>query len=386
MQNKRFEIWVYILVILFSALFIYFGNKKMTSEKMYMAEGASTNSVVAIVESIVDIKTESIQSSGQYSFNTKDILFEAKIQNGQRKGEIVSGLQNINAYMMVVPKEIEVGDKVILFEISTASYGTDWVYGEYVRSDALMGLAIVFAVLLIIFGRSKGVKTLVSLLFTIMAIFYVFVPAVLAGKNIYLWAIIICVYTIVMTLILVSGLERKTLAASIGCFSGLAVSGFLVWFMDLFLGLTGIVNEESVYLIMMNPEQPLNLKAIVFAAILIGAMGAIMDVAMSIASSLNEIAMHSEKPRFSELVKSGMTIGRDIMGTMANTLILAYIGGSLTLVLLLITYTSGWIDLLNREMVVIEVLQSLVGSMGILFTLPLTTFVSAFLYTHHKTK
>jgi uncharacterized membrane protein len=154
--------------------------------------------------------------------------------------------------------------------------------------------------------------------------------------------------------------------------------------MDKVLELSGILDEDSVYLTYLPTENPIDLRAIIFAAILIGAMGAIMDVSMSIASSLWEIKEESASPTRGSLFKSGMNIGRDVLGTMANTLILAYIGSSLSVVLLLSVYSSSVLYLFNREMIVVEILQSLVGSFGLLFAMPLTSLVSAFLYTEKK--
>jgi uncharacterized membrane protein len=162
---------------------------------------------------------------------------------------------------------------------------------------------------------------------------------------------------------------------------GVFVSGILTTSMDKLLKLTGLVNEESMYLTRINPKHPIDLKAIIFAAILIGAIGAIMDVSMSIAASLAELQEKLEYTPFSLLVKSGISIGKDIMGTMANTLILAYIGSSLSVVLLLVSYNSSLLELLNKEMIVVEILQALIGSIGILFTMPLTSVVCAYLYT-----
>jgi uncharacterized membrane protein len=135
--------------------------------------------------------------------------------------------------------------------------------------------------------------------------------------------------------------------------------------MDRTLALTGVLSEESVYLTYLPMETPIDLKAIIFAAIVIGAIGAIMDVAMSISSALWEIAGTSESASFETLFRSGINIGRDVMGTMANTLILAYIGSSLSVVLLISVYSSSLLYLLNREMIVVEILQALVGSFGI---------------------
>ena len=129
---------------------------------------------------------------------------------------------------------------------------------------------------------------------------------------------------------------------------------------------------------------PIDLKAIIFAAILIGALGAIMDVSMSISSSLWEVKEKSGATSFNTLFRSGMNIGRDVMGTMANTLILAYIGSSLSIVLLLSAYSTSLIYLLNREMIVVEILQALVGSFGILFAMPLTSFICAIIYKENS--
>jgi uncharacterized membrane protein len=183
-----------------------------------------------------------------------------------------------------------------------------------------------------------------------------------------------------MTLLIVSGTGKKTTAAAFGCLGGLFVSGILTVIMDGALKLTGMVDEESVYLTYLNTESPIDLRAVIFASILIGALGAVMDVAMSISSSLKEISDKMKGTSFSVLFKSGITIGRDIMGTMANTLILAYIGSSMSVVLLIIAYNNSMRLMFNREMIVVEILQALVGSLGILATIPLTSFIGGIVY------
>lgn len=130
----------------------------------------------------------------------------------------------------------------------------------------------------------------------------------------------------------------------------------------------------------LNSADPVDLKAIIFSAIIIGALGAIMDVAMDIASALNELAATTAEPTRKMLLQAGNNIGRDILGMMSNTLILAYIGGSLTIVLLFFAYNHSLLYLLNKEMVVVEILQAVIGSFGILFTIPFTSFICSRLY------
>ena len=383
-QKKRKQPYWFIGLMIFSVLFIYFGHKianqnetVFNSSDKGLVEKSKIIEVIKVVESTYPVGDGT-------EVTVQDILFEAEITSGPLKGTVVEALQSLNQYFMVLPKPVEAGDKVLLYNVSSEQYQVDWAYGEYIRTDALLILGLIFAMLLVLYGRKKGLQTLISLVFTVLAIFMVFIPAVLSGQNIYIWTIVICLFITVMTLLTVSGVNVKTQAAIIGCMSGIFGAALLVLIMDQFLSLTGIVDEDSIYLLLMNPDKPIDLKGIFFGAIIIGAMGAIMDVSMSISSALYEINEKYAARGFKELVESGISIGRDIMGTMANTLVLAYIGSSLSIVLLLITYNPSLIDLLNRELVVLEILQALIGSMGILLTLPLTAIVSAFLYTRIK--
>lgn len=219
-----------------------------------------------------------------------------------------------------------------------------------------------------------------------MAVFLVFIPSVLSGYNIYLSSILICAYVILMTLAIVGGFNKKSAAAALGCFSGVLISGALTLMMGGILHINGMTDEHSFYLFNVNPTNPIDLKGVVFAAIIIGAMGAIMDVSISIASSLWELFEQVENPTAGQLIRSGFAIGRDMMGTMSNTLILAYIGSSLSLVLLLMAYSPPLLSLLNREMIVSELLQTLVGGVGILCTIPMTSFICSMMYTRRHIK
>lgn len=380
-QKKKSGGWVYVLTIILSILFIFIGNKVTSKNMTVFGETSEVNVVRAKIVEILDtIETETEMSSETTIIN-RDIIFKADITSGPLKGEIVQGIQTINSYFVVSSREISIGDKVLLYEYYNDEYQIPWVFGEYARTDELIVLGAIFAFLLILFGRKKGLQTLISLSFTVLAVFFVFVPSILSGQNIYLWTMIVSVFVIAMTLIIVSGISQKTLAASIGCLCGVVFSAIMVLVMDYFLKLTGLVDQDSVYLLMLNPDNPIDLKGVFFGSIVIGAMGAIMDVSMSISSALFEMKEKYAANSFSQLVSSGMEIGRDIMGTMANTLVLAYIGSSLSVVLLLITYNPSLLDLMNREMVVIEILQALIGSLGILMTLPLTAIVSGLLYS-----
>ena len=305
--------------------------------------------------------------------------------DGEHKGEIVEALQLLDANSSINYSKLKVGEKIYLYKHATDEE-TIWYADQYDRASGLIILGVIFIAFVLFFGRKKGVNTIIALVFTCLSIFMVYIPAILKGGNIYVWSIITCLYIGVSTLLIVQGATRKSFAAMIGCLTGTAISGILTVIMSEILSLTGVLNEESLYLYYMNSENPIDLKAIIFGSIIVGAIGAIMDVSIDIASSLNEVINASEEPTFEKTVKAGFEIGRDIIGTMANTLVLAYIGSSLSCTLLTVSYSGSLTYLLNREAIIVEMLQALVGSLGIFATIPLTTYISAFLYLKHDKK
>lgn len=381
-KQKKLNSIMYIITVIFSVIFIFAGNRIFT-QKSVLWQGQNGLAEKARIIEIKSIDTDEYSLGEGTSMSTITVNFKAEILSGEYKGKIVSGIQNIDNFSPYVTKQIEKGDKVLLThdEGDNIDISRDWIYSEMLRTDKLMILMVAFLLLILLFGGKKGVNTIVSLGFTCLAIFGVFVPSVLAGANIYITSVIICLYTIIMTLVIVNGCDKKTLSAIIGCFSGVLLAGVITIIMNKILHLTGVLDETSIHITLLDTEKPIDLLGIIFGSIIIGAMGAVMDVSMSISSSLYELSKKVENADFYMLIGSGFTIGRDIMGTMANTLVLAYIGSSLSSVLLLIIYNPNILSLMNREMVVVEILQALVGSIGILFTIPFTSFIAAFLYS-----
>ncbi len=366
---KKKKIIIYALTIILSVAFIYFGRQIAMQGYPEWEDPAEEPMTVKITE----IVSETVNADETV------IVVDAKVLDGELKGETITADQTIYANYYPQQEPVSVGDRVLVFA-NTYTEGMDWSMLEYYRSDSILILGIVFAAIILVFGRIKGVNTLISLLFTVLAVFAVFVPSVLSGQNIYLWSIITCIYTIVMTMLLINGADKKSFAAGMGCFLGVAIAGILTLIMDKILMLTGMLNEDTLYLQMIQTQTPIDLKGIIFAAIIIGAMGAIMDVAMDISSSLNELRTNIPDISSRKLIQSGFNIGRDVMGTMANTLVLAYIGSSLSTTLLLVAYNVTFVELMNMELIVVELLQALVGSIGMLMAIPMTSFICAAIY------
>lgn len=370
-----------IVTVLVSALLV-FAAYFFVSDGGSVFKGEMEGSVIrARVIRIVDVKTNNV--SGENEFVT--VTFKAQALNTELKGQTLDVVQEIDKAYAFSPRQVEQNDKVLV-ESYTQNGVRQFYFGDFIRITPLLWLLAIFCILIVVFAKMQGFKTVISLGFTCVAVFVVLIPAILNGHNIYFWSILVSIYITVMTLSIISGYNLKSLCAVIGCISGVFSSGLVVLVMDKFLNMTGLLEEESIYLYQLYPDNPINLKAIIFAMIIVGALGAVMDVSMSISSSLYELKQKSPSISSKELMKSGFTIGRDMMGTMANTLVLAYIGSSLTCVLLLVSYNASLEQVINKEMIVAEILQALAGSLGMLLTLPLTSAVCAAVYYKKEEK
>ncbi|MDR1465379.1 MAG: YibE/F family protein [Oscillospiraceae bacterium] len=377
---------VYALTLAAAVAFLLLGSRAAMGDREIFGAAMERDFLRAKVLTVGKAQEEAGDHvDGQGNANTVTFIpFEAKIKSGAQKGETLACVQEINNMFALQSPPVKAGDAVLLDVMETEGGELSYLFFDYVRTSPLIFLAVLFAALVIAFGRRKGFNTVLSLVLTILAIFIVLVPAVLTGHNIYTWSLMICVFIVLTNLLLVQGASTKSLTAALGCVGGVAVSGLLMLLMDKPMHITGLLDEESVFLIQITPDHPINLKATVFSMILIGSVGALMDVTMSIASALQEIREKEPNLPARELMRSGFAIGKDMIGTMANTLVLAYIGGSMSVILLLIHYTTGLTQLLNREMIAVEILQSLAGSLSVVAVIPLTSFICSVFYRQRK--
>lgn len=391
-RKKKFDVKkaiVWVITVMLSLTIIFVGNKVVMKDAAIFVNSGSDTVVRGEVTEVMDSGSDMLDLGESNMYENSWVGFKCEIKNGDYKGEVVDAIQTIDSLYAGSQyiKPVEAGDDVMLvYSEDDAMSETPWQFSDYYRFGSIFILTCIFMALILLIGRWKGVNTLLSLVFTFCFVFMVFVPAVMAGYNAYLWSIITCVFTIVMTLLLINSTSRKTLATIIGCISGTLIAGFVTVIMSQMMGLTGFTDEHSYYLTMLDTQNPIDLKAVIFAAIIIGAVGAIMDVAMDISSSLNELSEHVPDITFGQLCKSGMNIGRDIMGTMANTLVLAYIGSSLSCIMILLTYAASVMDLLNREIIIVELLTAIAGSLALLLTVPCTVITCGVLYIGRRKK
>jgi uncharacterized membrane protein len=378
--STRADRILYAVTILFSILFLVGGYRLATRNGPVLGQNMDGDDIQYRARITEIVSSSDIYSQYSDSIAERRTVAYAELLSGPDKGSRILVTEVQDSSSLSLQAHCAVGDKLFVQQQENEYGELQWYTVNYIRSDWLYLLGGAFVLLVLLFGGRKGVRTILSLGLTCLAIFAVLIPLIIAGYNIYWTAIVICLFTIVMTLALVSGWSVKSLAAGIGCSGGVLIAGLITILSVSQLHMTGIVDDDSLMLLFINEENPIDLRGIVFAAIIIGAVGATMDVGMDIASSLTEIYRKNPDIRALELVRSGFTIGRDIMGTMSNTLVLAYIGSGLHVTMLFMTYHNNLQQVLSIEMITSEVLQALAGSIGIVFTIPTTTFATSFLF------
>lgn len=383
-QNRR-QIMRFVaellIVSVIALIFIIVGHKMCD----YTPGGVGEVGVESakIVE-MVDEKEEDIDG-----LKTTVIVFKAELLSGEQKGQIIEMEQMITDVTIDKPNPVEKGDRILVSNTDLMENGTEtsqWYYLQQNRIPGMLWLGGIFFVLVLIIGKLKGLTTIISLAFTGAAVFAVYIPAILSGKNVYLTTIIITVFIIFASLIILNGCNKKTWCAIVGNLGGIVVTGALALIVNTALKITGMVDEDYVFLAALGDGASVDLRAIVWSSIIIGSLGAIMDVSMSIASAMQELAMEMKDRSFKRMVASGMNIGRDAIGTMTTTLVLAYAGGSIASILLFTLNNRNLLVLMNFEMVVVEVIQAIVGSLGILLAVPITVFVAAGLFNRKQKK
>lgn len=298
---------------------------------------------------------------------------EIRILEGDYKDTVIVVDNYIDAYNMVVEK----GYYVLLYlDVSTDGELQAAFILEIVRERYLFYLVAAFALLLIVLGGFKGLKVILTLVLTGLAVLKVLLPLTMRGYPPVLVSVSICVAVIVMTLLIINGINKKSMSAIIGTTGGVLVAGAIALMVGTAARLTGMGNEYAQLLMYTPSAISFDFRGLLFAGIILGSMGAVMDVSMSIASAMHEI--ETIKPGISpkELIRSGMNVGRDVMGTMSNTLILAYAGGSLHLMLLFSVYEVPFNEIINKDIIASEVLRAMAGSIGLLFVIPLTAIVA----------
>lgn len=335
----------------------------------------ATAKITAVDNSV--IKSSGLIQSGEQSCTLL-------IEDGIFQGQEMTGV-NFLSGSLEKDKIYKVGDRALV----TISYEGDEinsvVMSDHYRLDKEIILLLAFALLLIIVAGRNGILAIFSFLITIMTIWKILVPAYLKGYSPVWTGILITVFITVMIIFFVYGFDKKTVTASMGSLLGIFTTCILgMIFTDLFK-INGAVMPDSESLLY-SGFQHLDLTAIFMSSIFIGASGAMMDLSVDITSAVGEVVEKKPEISWKEAAKSGMNVGRAAMGTMTTTLLLAYSGGYITLLMVFMAQGTPTDHILNYKYVAAEILDTVVGSFGLVTVAPFTAFVAGLVLTKRTKK
>lgn len=372
--KKRKDIKRGLVIIIISILFFAFLHYFSNIQKLELVNRKGTSYEKAVVTEILQ---DNIQEDGSRIGYQK---VKVKILSGKLKGQIKEATSfagnlygaNCTVGMKVIVNINQHEDNIL---ISVYSYDRSKVIYAFVG----MFLAILWAI-----GGKKGLKSAIALIFTFICIIYLFLPMLYKGYSPFLSAVILIILITIVSLYLIDGISKKSVAAMIGTTLGVIIAGVLAFLFGKFAGISGYNVSQIEELVFIANNTKLQIGGILFAGILIASLGAVMDVSMSIASTLSEIYSHNNDMSVKELFKSGINVGRDMMGTMSNTLILAFTGGSINTLILNYAYDLRYNQIINMYDIGIEIMQGVSGSIAVILSVPLVSLIAALILTYKK--
>ena len=383
-----------LLGILIMIMVFSFSIVKADEEETETAETEKTAEVTGTEEkkeeqtitSEENVKAKVIEAGDTYerengSGGTETVQdVKVKILEGKNKDEKFSATYVLTYDLdnKIVGYKLREGNTVFV-GVSEENGNVKVTIQDIVREKYLIGLVVFFFASIILIGRKKGLKSILGLVITILAIFFILVATIFKGYNAIIVSIGTCFLIIVLTFAIIGGWNKKTFSAALGTLGGVVLAGVIASIKGYLAQLSGAGKEEAIMLSVASKDVVFNFRELLFAEIIVSALGACMDVGMSISSSLSELKMKNPSITAKELFKSGMNIGGDMIGTMTNTLILSFIGSSLVLVLLYMSSSIKFIDVINIEAIATEAVCAIAGSIGIVYTVPITAIIYAFM-------
>ncbi|MCL1989798.1 MAG: YibE/F family protein [Defluviitaleaceae bacterium] len=307
------------------------------------------------------------------------ILYEVEILRGSFSGEVLEATYHINSLAHV---HFDIGDRVSvrIFEFEGEFMVVEVRYPE--RTELLLGAIGLFLIFLCLIGGKRGMLAAMGLVFTVVCVIFLLIPLIIAGFPVVQMTLIVLMLVTFSTVTLLAGLSVKSMAAILGTLSGIGLAA-------LFAHLTGNLIHVSGYNMgnyraIMHLSDGAQISGLFVSSVLVAAIGAIMDASMSVASAMGEVKSAHGNISAIALFKAGFNVSRDVIGTMSSTLILAFIGGSLSMMIFIYTTDVSLNQFMNNPFIAMEIVKGIAGSFGIMLAAPLTAVISAKLLTMKK--
>lgn len=369
MSKKVVRYLIYILLVCVFAIFVFKLNQTEKTELV-----VRTGQTFEKAE-VTEILQDNLNSNGTRVGEQK---VRVKMLTGARKGEKLD-VTSSSGYLFGAA--CTVGMKVVVMQSVAGETTIASVYSQD-REWVIYIFALLYLLALCVIGGKQGIKGCLGLIFTFFCVIFVYLPLVYLRFSPFWAAVFICFLTTLVTMYLIGGPTKKTCAATLGTLAGVVLAGLSAWCFSKASGISGYnVSDIETLMTLWNTNR-IQIGGLLFSGLLISCLGAVMDVAMSISSAIDEIYKQNTSLTRKELFKAGMRVGRDMMGTDSNTLILAFAGSSVSTLLLDYAYDLPYQQIINSNNIGIAIMQGLAGSFGIVLSVPLTVLICTVLF--HK--
>ena len=318
-------------------------------------------------------------------------IVTVEIKSGEFEGKRYQLTNNLSYLYGTVLKE---GDSVTVSFSLTDGEIDSIVLQDYDRTSPLVIVLVAFLVITVLVGGKVGAKSLLGLGLTILCVFAVMIPLLLGGSETIPTIVAVCAFVTVVEFVILGGVNKKTICAILGTMSGVAFAALFGQIACALMRVNGfqmyVANPEVEALLQIkqgqDPFYSLQIGDLLVGGVLIAALGAVNDVAMSISSAMNELMAVNPDLTRRKLFKSGMNIGRDMVGTMTNTLILALVGGSLTLMIYLSSLEPSFTQFMSTAFLSVEMVQMLASSVGVILAVPMSVLIGMLLFGRSQNK
>ena len=379
MKKKKFT-WLltrkkavrYLIYFLFVCVFAVFVIKLNQVEKTELVVRTGQTFEKA---KVVKILQDNLEENGTRVGEQK---VRVRMLTGVRKGEELD-ITSSSGYLFGAA--CKPGMKVIVMQSVAGDSTVASVYTQD-REGVIYIFALIYLLVLCLIGGKQGIKGCLGLVFTFFCVIFVYLPLVYLKYSPFWTAVFVCFITTLVTMYLIGGPTRKTCAATLGTLVGVILAGVSAWCFSKASGISGYnVSDIETLMTLWNTNR-IQVGGLLFSGLLISCLGAVMDVAMSISSAIDEIYRQNLSLSRKELFKAGLRVGRDMMGTDSNTLILAFAGSSVSTLLLDYSYNLPYQQIINSNNIGIAIMQGLAGSFGIVLSVPFTVLICTILF--HK--
>ena len=371
-RRKAVRYLIYLLLVCVFAVFVIKLNQVEKTE-LVVRTGQTFEKA-----KVVKILQDNLEENGTRVGEQK---VRVRMLTGVRKGEELD-ITSSSGYLFGAA--CKPGMKVIVMQSVAGDSTVSSVYTQD-REGVIYIFALIYLLVLCLIGGKQGIKGCLGLVFTFFCVIFVYLPLVYLKYSPFWTAVFVCFITTLVTMYLIGGPTRKTCAATLGTLIGVILAGVSAWCFSKASGISGYnVSDIETLMTLWNTNR-IQVGGLLFSGLLISCLGAVMDVAMSISSAIDEIYRQNLSLSRKELFKAGLRVGRDMMGTDSNTLILAFAGSSVSTLLLDYSYNLPYQQIINSNNIGIAIMQGLAGSFGIVLSVPLTVLICTILFHRKET-